>query len=75
MKKKIESGEAFDVASRIYGVAGVDMLGLIPNELQTWIGFATGVSAASRQSEAARAGEVHDSGSRAQANRNRAFVE
>ena len=43
------------VASRIYGVPGVDMLGLIPNELQTWIGFATGVSARTQQGEAARA--------------------
>ena len=43
------------VASRIYGVPGVDMLGLIPNELQTWIGFATGVSARTQQGDAARA--------------------
>ncbi len=43
------------VASRIYGVPGVDMLGLIPNELQTWIGFATGVSANTQQGDAARA--------------------
>ena len=43
------------VASRIYGVPGVDMLGLIPNELQTWIGFATGVSARTQQADAARA--------------------
>lgn len=43
------------VASRIFGVKGVDMIGLIPKELQTWIGFATGVSAASKQGEAARA--------------------
>ena len=43
------------VASRIYGVKGVDMIGMIPDELQTWIGFATGVSATSKQGEAARA--------------------
>ena len=43
------------VASRIYGVPGVDMLGLIPNELQTWMGFATAVSARTQQGEAARA--------------------
>jgi molybdate transport system substrate-binding protein len=43
------------VASRMYGVKGVDMLGLIPRELQTWIGFATGVASASKQPEAALA--------------------
>ena len=43
------------VASRIYGVLGVDMLGLIPKELQTWIGFATGVNPQSKHAEAARA--------------------
>ena len=43
------------VASRIYGVKGVDMIGLIPSQLQTWIGFATGVSANTKQPEAARA--------------------
>jgi molybdate transport system substrate-binding protein len=43
------------VASRIYGVPGVDMLGLIPKELQTWIGFATGINPQSQHAEAARA--------------------
>lgn len=43
------------VASRIYGVPGVDMIGLLPAELQTWIGFAAGVSAAAKQPQAARA--------------------
>ena len=43
------------VASRIYGVPGVDMLGLIPKELQTWIGFATGVNPQSKHAEAAKA--------------------
>lgn len=43
------------VASRIYGVPGVEMLGLIPKELQTWIGFATGVSSKTQHAEAARA--------------------
>ncbi len=43
------------VASRIYGVPGVDMLGLIPNELQTWIGFAAAVSARSQKGDVARA--------------------
>jgi len=32
------------VASRIYGVPGIQYLGLIPNELQTWIGFSSGVA-------------------------------
>ena len=43
------------VASRMYGVKGVASLGLIPAELQTWIGFATGVSATSKQPDAALA--------------------
>lgn len=43
------------VTSRIYGVPGVDMLGLIPKELQTWIGFATGINPQSKHAEAARA--------------------
>ncbi|NCA00108.1 MAG: ABC transporter substrate-binding protein [Betaproteobacteria bacterium] len=43
------------VASRIYGVPGVDMLGLIPKELQTWIGFATGINPQSKHADAARA--------------------
>lgn len=42
------------VASRIFGVKGVDMIGLIPQELQTWIGFATGVSANAKEPELAR---------------------
>jgi ABC-type molybdate transport system substrate-binding protein len=36
------------VASRIYGVSGVQYLGLIPTELQTWIGFSAGVSRESK---------------------------
>jgi molybdate transport system substrate-binding protein len=43
------------VASRIAGVKGVQFLGGIPKELQTWIGFAGGVSAKAREPEAARA--------------------
>ncbi|MEY4263809.1 MAG: hypothetical protein RL373_377 [Pseudomonadota bacterium] len=42
------------VASRIYGVDGVDYVGLIPQELQTWIGFAAGVSEHSKEKEVAR---------------------
>ena len=42
------------VASRIYGVPGARLVGLIPPELQTWIGFATGVSANAREPELAR---------------------
>ena len=41
------------VASRIYGVKGVDMVGLLPNELQTWIGFAAGVSSGAKDPELA----------------------
>lgn len=43
------------VASRISGVRGVALVGRIPQELQTWIGFTAGVGAAARQPEAARA--------------------
>jgi molybdate transport system substrate-binding protein len=43
------------VASRISGVPGVVLVGRIPEELQTWIGFAGGVSAAAREPAAARA--------------------
>jgi molybdate transport system substrate-binding protein len=42
------------VASRMWGVKGVDMAGLLPNELQTWIGFAAGVSTAAKDPDAAR---------------------
>ena len=41
------------VASRIYGVKGVDMVGLLPNELQTWIAFAAGVSTTAKDPELA----------------------
>jgi molybdate transport system substrate-binding protein len=43
------------VASRIAGVKGVQFLGGIPQELQTWIGFAGGAGAKARDPEAARA--------------------
>lgn len=43
------------VASRIAGVKGVQFLGGIPPELQTWIGFAAGAGAKAREPEAARA--------------------
>jgi molybdate transport system substrate-binding protein len=43
------------VASRISGVPGVALAGLIPHELQTWIGFTAGVSTAAKEPEAARA--------------------
>jgi molybdate transport system substrate-binding protein len=39
------------VASRIYGVPGVQYLGLIPPDLQTWIGFSAGVSQSSKHSK------------------------
>jgi ABC-type molybdate transport system substrate-binding protein len=38
------------VASRIYGVPGTQYLGLIPNELQTWIGFSAGVTNSTKHS-------------------------
>lgn len=43
------------VASRITGVPGVQLVGRIPQELQTWIGFTGGVCSVARQHEAARA--------------------
>jgi molybdate transport system substrate-binding protein len=43
------------VASRIFGVPGVEMIGLLPKDLQTWIGFGTGVASATKQPDAARA--------------------
>lgn len=43
------------VATRIVGVAGVDVVGPIPDELQTKIGFAAGLSASAKEPEAAKA--------------------
>ncbi len=43
------------VASRIAGVPGVQLAGLIPQELQTWIGFTGGVGTRAKQPAAARA--------------------
>ena len=43
------------VSSRIADVPGVDLVGPIPAELQTVIGFAAGVGAAAREPDAARA--------------------
>ena len=43
------------VATRITGVAGVDVAGPIPEALQTKIGFAAGLSASTTQPEAAKA--------------------
>jgi molybdate transport system substrate-binding protein len=37
------------VASRISGVPGVEMVGPIPRELQTWIGFTAGVASGARE--------------------------
>ena len=43
------------VASRIFGVPGVELVGRIPQELQTWIGFAGGLGTAAREPDASRA--------------------
>jgi molybdate transport system substrate-binding protein len=43
------------VATRIVGVAGVDVAGPIPQALQTKIGFAAGLSAATKQPDTAKA--------------------
>lgn len=55
MVAKGEADMIVVVASRMHGVPGVDSLGLIPKELQTWIGFAAGVSSKTQHAEAARA--------------------
>ena len=43
------------VASRIAGVPGVQFVGRIPAELQTWIGFTAGVASSAKEADAARA--------------------
>ena len=43
------------VATRITGVAGVDVVGPIPEQLQTKIGFAAGLSASAKEPDAAKA--------------------
>jgi len=43
------------VATRIVDVPGVDVVGPIPQELQTHIGFAAGLGVAAKQPEAAKA--------------------
>jgi molybdate transport system substrate-binding protein len=43
------------VASRISGVRGVQLVGGIPPELQTWIGFTAGIARGTKEAEAARA--------------------
>ncbi len=43
------------VASRVAGVAGVTLIGPIPQELPTWIGFAAGVGSRANAPDAARA--------------------
>lgn len=43
------------VATRITGVAGVEIVGPLPRELQTEIGFAAGLSASTKHPDAARA--------------------
>jgi molybdate transport system substrate-binding protein len=43
------------VATRIMDVAGVDMVGPIPGELQTKIGFAAGLSSSTKEPDAAKA--------------------
>jgi molybdate transport system substrate-binding protein len=43
------------VATRIIGVRGVELVGPIPEELQTKIGFAAGLSASTKERDAAQA--------------------
>ena len=43
------------VATRIMDVAGIDMVGPIPEELQTKIGFAAGLSSSTKEPDAAKA--------------------
>ena len=49
-----EADMAVLVASRASGVPGVQLVGLIPQELQTWIGFTGGMSSRTQQPMAAR---------------------
>jgi molybdate transport system substrate-binding protein len=42
------------VASRMAGVPGIEMIGLLPAPLQARIGFAAGVGTGSREAAAAR---------------------
>jgi molybdate transport system substrate-binding protein len=54
----VASGEAdlaVSVTSRISGVPGVQLVGRIPKELQTWIGFTAGMSSQAREPTVARA--------------------
>jgi molybdate transport system substrate-binding protein len=44
----------FVVAPRIVNVGGVDMVGPIPEELQTKIGFAAGLSASAQDPDTAK---------------------
>jgi molybdate transport system substrate-binding protein len=50
-----EADLAVLVASRIAGVAGVRLVGPIPQELQTWIGFTAGAGSHAKDPQAARA--------------------
>jgi molybdate transport system substrate-binding protein len=43
------------VATRIIGVPGADVVGPIPEDLQTKIGFAAGLSASTQQPDTAKA--------------------
>jgi molybdate transport system substrate-binding protein len=43
------------VATRMVGVAGIDVVGPIPEALQTKIGFAAGLSASTQQPDTAKA--------------------
>jgi molybdate transport system substrate-binding protein len=43
------------VATRLVDVPGIDIVGPIPSDVQTWIGFAAGLSAAAKPPEAAKA--------------------
>ena len=54
----VAKGEAEIVvvnAAPILAAAGVDFVGMVPTELQTWIGFTAGVSSTAKQPAAARA--------------------
>src|SRR4051812_24197589 len=54
----VASGEAdlvVVVTSRISGVPGVELVGRIPQELQTWIGFTAGMSSQAHDPQAANA--------------------
>ena len=53
--EELEADMVVVVATRIVDVAGVEVVGPIPEELQTKIGFAAGLAASAKEPDAAKA--------------------